>query len=169
MVGGQKFVQYISKADSFFATFCKWTKFDGLQVTLKICNWDFKNTLCPINNVSFGTFCVRIGPLLELQWVFENLRIFYLSTVSGICFDTSSFNPAPKAKLYFQKLFLTKFVATYPSYKKYIKRFHHRYMVQNLEFQICIEKMLERPRSLFMQKRLYSTGLDIAFRTKCRK
>ena len=58
---------------------------------------------------------------------------------------------------------------TYPSYKKYIEKFHHRFMVQNLEFQIYIEKMLERPWSLFMQKRLYSIGLHIVFRTKCTK
>ena len=42
------------------------------------------------------------------------------------------------------------------TWKKYIKKFHHiLFMVQNLEFQIYLEKMLERPRSLFMQKRLY--------------
>ena len=34
-------------------------------------------------------------------------------------------------------------------------------MVQNLELQIYIEKMLERPQSLFMQKRLYSTAVGL--------
>ena len=60
----------------------------------------------------------------------------------------------------FSKTFLTKFVATYPSYTKY-KKNHHRSMVQNLELQIYIEKMLERPQSLFMQKRLYSTAVGL--------
>ena len=32
------------------------------------------------------------------------------------------------------KTFLAKFVATYPSYKKHIKQFHHRFMVKNLKF-----------------------------------
>ena len=33
-------------------------------------------------------------------------------------------------------------------------------MVKNLEFQIYDEKMIKRPRSLFMQKRLYTFCLE---------
>ena len=84
-------------------------------------------------------------------------------------FQDKQFRSCTLGKYVFFKTFLTKFVATDPSYKKYIKDFHHRFMAKNLEFQIYIEKMLERPRSLFMQKRLYSTKLNIVFRTKCKK
>ena len=48
----------------------------------------------------------------------------------------------------FSKSFFTKFVAIYLSYKKYMRQFHHRFMVQKVEFQIYIEKVLERPLSL---------------------
>ena len=84
-------------------------------------------------------------------------------------FRDKQFRSCTLGKSVFLKNLLTKFVATYLSYKKYVNNFHHRFMVKNIEFQIYIEKMLERPRSLFMQKRLYSTGLHIVFRTKCTK
>ena len=42
-------------------------------------------------------------------------------------------------------------------------------MDQNLEFQIYLEKMLERPRSLFIQKRLYSKVNFVPYMCKGKK
>ena len=59
------------------------------------------------------------------------------------------------------KTFFYKVCSYIPKLQKIYKKIHHRFMVKNLEFQIYIEKILERPQLLFMKKRLYSTGLHI--------
>ena len=100
----------------------------------------------------------------QCQW--NKAETFFKYRVRHM-FRDKQFRSCSLGKYVFLKTFFTKFVATYPSYKKYIRNFHHRFMVKNLEFQIYTEKMLERPWSLFMQKRLYSIGLHIVFRTKC--
>ena len=69
-------------------------------------------------------------------------------------FRDKHFFPCTLGQDVFLKTLKTIFVGTYPSYKKYIKKFHHKLIVKNLEFQIYIEKLLQRPQSLFMQKRL---------------
>ena len=40
--------------------------FDGLQFTLN--NIINMNTCCPVNNASVGTFCVKIGQSLKVQY-----------------------------------------------------------------------------------------------------
>ena len=37
------------------------------------------NIWAPLNNASFGSFCVQIGQLLESQWVFEDAINFLFS------------------------------------------------------------------------------------------
>ena len=110
----------------------------------------------------------------EIQHALENGKCAHASvrvhqSIQGPTYVSGQAVPILHGQDVFSKTFLSKLVATFPSYKKYITKFHHRFIVQNLEFQIYIEKMLERPKSLFMHKRLYSTGLHIAFKTKCPK
>ena len=108
----------------------------GLQNSLEIC---FKRHLLIFSVYSVST--IRL-----LQWI-TDIQCPACVSIQAV----SILHPRPR---WIFKNFLIKFLATYPSYKKYFFKFHHRLMVKDLKFQIYIEKMLKRPHSLFLQKGL---------------